>query len=152
MTRRNRAWSFAATALGVLAVFIFVAALVGAPEAHAYALPGTPSAGAPASQPAVTSSYDFGSSFNSLLTPFQNFIKSIQSLNQTSIGLHQGGYTPPVNTRLDVGAYFSELDAWVYAKTGLRPSQIFVVLLAALSWALGLIKQGVDWLLNLVHA
>jgi len=129
--------------------FFVVAAVAGValfPVAYAYPIGGQPS---PASG---SSSYDFGDSLTSLFTPFTNFIKSIEESNKTTIDIHQISNMPAPNYNLDIGGYFVQFDDWVYAKTGFRPSEMFVVALKVLLWVINIVKVVIDWLLGVLHA
>jgi len=129
----------AASAYCVVAVFIFLSAAT----AHAYALPGTsPAEPAPVAVPA----FDFGSSFQNLLSPFNNFIQSMRATGDQSVSLpvsqNNFGMNAPENI-------FRQFDDWVYATVGFRPSEALHIFLNIFSWVLGVLKQLVDWLLSL---
>ena len=82
----------------------------------------TPSANAYLGPATASNTFDLKSSWDSLFSPFQNFIQSMEGINKTTIDIHQTQAPLPPNYRLDIGKYPIGLDDWVYASTGVRPS------------------------------
>ena len=133
---------FLATASGVIAVLIF---MVAPSHAQAYAVTPTTSSG-------FDTNYNFGGSFQNLISPFQNFVKGVQWNTSTNINVRPAGSTAPmINITPDLQNFFAPVDNWFYGLTGFRLSSIVVIILTGLSWALGIAKAIVDWLLGLFH-
>ena len=123
-------------------VFIFAAMVT---NAHAYSI-------------YETSTIDSGVSgrgLNSLTAPFENFIQSIGSINtkifQPSPNIMNNAVSNPVTNGLQgvFGQLIGQLDGWVYGVAGFRVSDLLTSILTILSWLLGAVKVGVDWLLAL---
>lgn len=143
--------------MSMVAVFIFfvgVGIFLAAPmpQARAYAVGPLPSS--------TTNNYNPTNSLENLFAPFTNFVENLVGSNKTTINVGGGPSSyPTVNLAPDLtsGAqnffsrWVSEFDNWVYAKTGVQLSGIFVVLLDATSWTLGLAQEVVKWLLGLFH-
>lgn len=153
MTRspqKNRMMFFGPTIVTVVFAVAFFA--VPASQANAYAVGTVP--------PGTTNNYSPANSLENLFTPFTNFFQDLAGSNNTSINVGGGPTSyPTVNLGSDLtdGAqnflsqWVAEFDNWVYAKTGIQLSGIFIVLLGAISWTLGLAQQVVNWLLGLFH-
>lgn len=99
--------------------------------------------------PAPTTTLPFIPSIGS----FNSFIQSINN-----IGAQSGISLPPVNvpSMPQNGAQngaatnwfqntFQQFDAWLYGVAG------FHAILNILSWLLGIVKSGVDWVLGVIH-
>jgi hypothetical protein len=154
---RGKSYFFlSAAALGAVAVFVFTVA-----NANAYAVQSTgqPLGGQPSQAPmptGVNSNYNFGGSFQNLISPFQNFFNSLQWNGSTTFQISPTStMLPPItvspslqNTLTDP---FTQFDNWFYGLTGVRLSGIVVAILSIISWALGLVLAVVNWLLGLFH-
>lgn len=146
-----------ATIISMVAVFVFsvvagVSLAMPVRQARAYAVGPLPSS--------TTNNYSPTNSLENLFAPFTSFFQSLAGSNNTTINVGGGASSyPTVNVAPDLtdGAqnflsqWVSEFDNWVYAKTGVQLSGIFVVLLSAISWTLGLAQEVVKWLLGLFH-
>ncbi|HUC01728.1 MAG TPA: hypothetical protein VMA75_02385 [Candidatus Paceibacterota bacterium] len=141
-------------ALFIFPLVVFVAAFVAvpAPQVRAYAVGPLPSS--------TTNNYSPTNSLENLFAPFTNFVQNLAGSSHTTINVGGGSASyPTVNLAPDLthGAqnflsqWLGEFDNWVYAKTGVHLSGIFVVLLNAISWTLGLAQEVVRWLLGLFH-
>ena len=93
--------------------------------------------------------------FGDLFAPFQNFIKSINSVGTNAVEVNVPSV--PQNNPLAAGAenwlqsQFRQFDDWLYGIAGFHISGFFVAILNILSWLLGIVKSVVDWLLGLLH-
>jgi len=123
-----------------------------ADRAAAYAIGQTGTAAATGS-----SSYDFNSSLQNLISPFTGFMNDLKWNNNTSITTNgSAGYTPP-NLNMGPGLtniftnWLNQFNGWVYARTGIKLSGIVYVFLNILSWTLHLAEAAVNWLLGLFH-
>jgi hypothetical protein len=148
---KDRMMFFGAAIVGVIAVFV-VYSPVAVLRARAYAVGTTPA-------DTSTGGYDFGSSLKNLVSPFTGFINNLKlnnnSINAGSEAIRSG---PIINTNPAVSGaqnilvqWLSQLDDWIYQKSGVRLSGIFLVLLNTISWTLGIAQQAVNWLLGLFH-
>ena len=110
---------FTAAILGVVAVFIFAVA----PQARAYAV------GAVATGTGNADSYDFGNSFQTLISPFTKFMNDLNFSSNTTINIHgeTSGFpvvnlTPVVESDVQgtVSRWLSRarMDAWIGAGGG----------------------------------
>lgn len=138
---------FSAVGIGLVAVFIFSVARAGA-----YAIPD----GSASSAPSGVGGYSFGGSFESLISPFESFAKSLQWTNSTPVGLNITPTTLPTFTigsgvQNILGQWFAEFDDWVYRSTGVRLSAIVIVILNVILWTLHVAEDMVNWLLGLLH-
>jgi hypothetical protein len=140
--RRNKKNLLQAIATASLGVAIFIFSFSGAAP---YSIYGT------TSRATATSS---------LLTPFLNFFDSIGSIgvsdtspNTGSKGgtMNQPSLPQSISLVTDTENAFRQFDDWTYRTTGLRISALYVGLLQGFSWFFGVIKAGVDWLLQRVH-
>jgi len=122
----------AATALSVVAFFIV------AQSAHAYAIPSGPQG--------PQTSFDFSQSFENLLTPFSNFVNSMEGAGQSVAPIALPSVSP---IKATTSVAFQGFDDWVYAHAGFRPSAVLYLFLSIFSWILGTLKKVVDWLLSL---
>ncbi len=147
---------FAPAAPGVVAVFILSLFFTGAPQARAYAVGSTGTAPTNGS-----GGYDVAGSLQNIISPFTNFINELKFNNNTTINTNgQGVPLPqPINMGpvLQDGVqniltqWFGQFDNWFYGISGVHLSGIFYAILSVFSWALGLAKSVVDWLLGLFH-
>ena len=109
----------------------------------------------------TTQSYDTNGGMNELLTPFNNFINSVNSIGTSSLKIMPPGpfvapVTPqmaPANGLLRTTAQdgLQAFDTWFYSLTGIHVTNIFLEILGVFSWFLGSLKGTVDWLLGLFH-
>lgn len=120
--------------------------IVTSGTAHAYSVQGNAPAGG-------GSSLDF----NGLLSPLQNFIESIRSINANSIPqLGPTSFSPslnPTNSFITTNAQgaIQQFDTWFYGVAGFHIIGLLTAILGIFSWLLGLVKNVVDWLLGLIH-
>ena len=86
-----------------------------------------------------------------ILTPFENFFKSINSVSV--VGPSIGVQSIPKNSFIMGGVQsgFQWFDNWLYGIAGFHISGLFTTILSVFSWLLGFVKGGVDWLLNVIH-
>jgi hypothetical protein len=98
--------------------------------------------------PAGTFNLNWNNFLNSL--PIQGFINSLRSNGNTAVNNSIQSLTPNVNTG-NGQVIFQQIDSWTSAHLGFRFSELFGAVLGVLSWILGLAKNVVDWLLNLVR-
>lgn len=86
-----------------------------------------------------------------LLSPFKNFINSINSVGTTAIriGTPAPVVLPPA---VQAGAQnaFQRFDAWLFGIVGFHISGFLAAILGIFSWILGVVKSVVDWLLGLL--
>lgn len=173
---KNRITFFGGTAIvGLVAIFIFSVgftdAILTAPQAHAYAIGSAPPAGSVSSMPSTPSmpiinsinstdyNFDFGNSFQNLVSPFTSFIDSLKWNNTTFNASGGTSALPTINLTptLESGIqntfsqWLSEFDNWFYGISGVQLSGIFYALLSVTAWALGLAQQVVNWLLGFFH-
>jgi hypothetical protein len=165
---KNCVMFFGAAIVGVIAIFIFFGAIMPAPQAHAYAVGSVPTnIGAGAGSSAGSGSYDFGRSFQNLISPFTGFVNSLKFNNNTTINvngmnnaINSTGFSwPTVNltpilessVQNTLSQWVSQFDNWFYSVTGVQLSGILVAILGVFLWALGLAQQAVNWLLGLFH-
>jgi hypothetical protein len=165
---KNCAMFFGAAIVGVIAIFIFFGAIMPVPQAYAYAVGSVPTnIGTGADSSARGGSYDFGSSFQNLISPFTGFINNLKFNSGTTINVNgannamtgAGFSWPTVNVapvlestvQNTLSQWFSQFDNWFYGATGVQLSGIMVAILGVFSWALGLAQQVVNWLLGLFH-
>jgi hypothetical protein len=165
---KNYAMFFGAAIVGVIAIFVFFGAIMPVSQAHAYAIGSVPTnIGTRAGSSATGSSYDFGSSFQNLVSPFTGFVKSLKFNNNTTMnpsgmsnGINGTNFTwPTVNLASVLGnsvqntlsQWFNQFDNWFYSVTGVQLSGIMVAILGVFLWALRLAQQAVNWLLGLFH-
>jgi hypothetical protein len=165
---KNCAMFFGTAIVGVIAIFVFFGAIMPVPQAHAYAIGSVPTnTGTSVGSNAAGGSYDFGSSFQNLVSPFTGFVNSLKFNNNTTInpngissGINGTSFSwPTVNLTPVLGnsvqntlsQWFSQFDNWFYGATGVQLSGIMVAILGVFSWALGLAQQVVNWLLGLFH-
>ena len=146
--QKNRMKFFGGTIAGVIVIFIFAIISFTPTHAYAYAIGST------------TGGYDIGASFQKLISPFTTFMSDLNFSSNTTINIHGESPTfPTVNLTpvVENGAqnilsrWGSEFNNWFYGLTGVYLSGIFQPLLSAISWALGLAKSVVDWLLGLFN-
>lgn len=153
--RKNYMMFFGSAAIaGTIAVFIFFI-IFAAPQAYAYAIGGTSSAG--------ISGYNFDNSLQNLISPFTNFMSNLAGGGNQSINVNGTNVAlPKVNVNISTSAtsasiqnllsqWVSEFDNWFYSVTGVQLSGIMVALLNLLLWVLGLAQQVVNWLVGLFH-
>jgi hypothetical protein len=154
---------FKTAIVGMIAVFVFSAAFA-APQAQAYAVDSVSGAG---STPSLTTtgvsngSYDFGNSFQNLVSPFTGFVNNLKWNNGTTT-INTNGVSfswPTINVtpvskntfQSTLSQWFGEFNTWFYSVTGIQLSGILAALLNLFSWVLGLAQQAVNWLLGLFH-
>jgi hypothetical protein len=134
-----------------LACAVFVSAPA---DAHAYAVGGGTSAG---TGTGATDTNNVSQSLNSLSTPFENFVQSLDNMwnNPGGAGSSAAGstlYTPPSWTTqiLTTGAQGAaeSFDNWLYGIFGFHISTFFVAILNIFSWILGVMQGAVNWLLG----
>lgn len=114
--------------------------------AHAYPVGSTGSMPLPQFPAGSSGSFNFsdtnlGSSFQTLITPFEEFFKSLQN----SIGTQPvvGPTTPETNPSLPTAPNFN------FSHESL--SGFFVTILQGMLWVLGLTQQFIQWLISLIH-
>ncbi len=93
-----------------------------------------------------------GNTFSGLFSPFQNFFRSINSVGKSRVRI--GGQPSVRQNNVLMSGFqgaFERFDSWLNGIIGFRVSGLFVAILNILSWLLGLVKHGVDWLLSLLH-
>ena len=95
-----------------------------------------------------------------LFAPFTSFVEHLVGSAKTTINTSGPNPSyPTINlapsiengTQNILSKWLSEFDSWVYKETGVQLSGIFVVLLDAIEWTLGLAQGVVKWLLGLFH-
>jgi len=154
--QKNHVMFFGGAIVAAIAVFISSVALLGIPQAHAYAV-GSVSTGTTVGVGAAGSNYDIGNSLQNLVSPFTGFINTLKS--NTMVGLNGTTVSLPVNitpvveggVQNTVSQWFSDFGNWFYGVTGIQLSGITLAILNVLSWTLGLAQQVVNWLLGLFH-
>ncbi len=127
-------------------VFFLIMGVLGG--AHAYSVYDTDSTNTPSIG---------GGGLDSLIAPFESFIKSI-----TSIGSVKGPFLTPINVpsmptgnsmiTTGIEAAFQSFDNWLYGVVGFHIGGIFLAVLGVFSWVLGTVKSAVDWLLRLLRS
>lgn len=126
---------------GITAVISIGIVAVG--TAHAYPIASGAPGGIPGSLPS--------GSLNDIFAPFGNFIKNI---NSVSITVPPVGVPPiPQNSTItdDIRNAFQQFDAWLYGIAGFHISGLLTAILNIFSWLLGILKDGIDWLLGVIH-
>ncbi len=92
---------------------------------------------------------------NDLISPFNNFINSVNSVGTSAIHVAPpSSFTAPItpsNGFLREGARngLQAVDNWTHQTFGFPVSNIFLGFLHIFSWMLGAVKGGVDWVLGL---
>jgi hypothetical protein len=150
---RGKSFLFFSAATVMVGAFF----ILGLQDAHAYAIPST-STSQPMISTGVNSDYNFSGSLQNLFSPFQGFFQSLQwntsattdiDINPTSTPIPAINISPSLQNNLTQP--FTDFDNWFYGLTGFRLSGLVVAVLSGLSWALGIAKGIVDWLLGLFH-
>ena len=158
---KNRVMFFQVAIVGVIAIFLFLGTfdIFAAPQAHAYAIGSSATAGANA----PGGSFNIGSSLQNLVSPFTNFFNSFHGNSNGAINVNGTNVAlPSVNVSISTSAtgasvqnllsqWVSEFDNWFYGVSGVQLSGIMVAILGVFSWALGLAQQVVNWLVGLFH-
>ncbi len=164
---KNRMMFFNSSIAAMVAVFIFSIIFFSAPQAHAYAVGSVPPTNTETGGTVGASSYNIGTSFQNLISPFTGFINNLKFNNNSpvnpsgmSTGMNGTSFTwPTVNltpvlestVQNTLSQWLSQFDNWFYNVTGVQLSGILVTILGIFSWALGLAQQAVNWLLRLFH-
>jgi hypothetical protein len=149
----------AVTASG--ATMIALAIVIISPlRANAYALGGS-SAPLPVLNSDISSgsasgtigSYDFGSSFRNLVSPFTNFFNSMQSSGGTSgsgvVSVSAGSAAPGVTIRVDTQPYINQFDAWFYNATGVHIEGFVNFVMNFFGWFFGVLGGIIIWIAGL---
>jgi hypothetical protein len=136
----------AVTASG--ATMIALAVFIVSPlRAEAYSVgPIEPSTGT--SSDAVVGSYDFGSSFQNLISPFTNFFNSMQSTGgviSVGGGTAASGVTVSVNTQ----PYVNQFGSWFYGFTGVHIEAFINGVINFFGWLLGVLNGVIVWIAGL---
>ena len=121
--------------------------------ANAYSVSGSTGASAPAAVnlpqiPAGTFNLNWTNFFNNL--PIENFINSLKATGNGAVSNSIQATTPAITTGVGQ-SILQQIDNWTSTNLGFRFSALFGAVLGVLSWALGLAKTVVDWLLSLIH-
>jgi hypothetical protein len=137
----------AVTASG--ATMIALAALVVSPlraEAYAVGGPVAPSAQSNDLSGAV-STYDFGSSFQNLVSPFTNFFNSMQSSGGV-ISIGGGNAAPGVTVNVNTQPYVNQFDSWFYGFTGVHVEAFINVVIHFFEWLFVVLNGIIVWIAN----
>ena len=138
---------FTATVISLLLSFGLLFSLNAA-----YAYPAG-SGGAPASSSGVT----IGSSFQTLIAPFENFFQNLANSIGSQSVLGGGSATTPPRLptfnfnniqNVNLQTLVQEIDQWF---SNLNLMKVVTVVLNAILWVLWITQQFVQWLLGLVH-
>lgn len=90
---------------------------------------------------------------NPITAPFEDFYHSINSVGN----ILPGSTTPQMRLSIpttngfvttNVQDALSQFDNWLYGIAGFHVLELFTAILSVLSWLLGIVKGGVDWLLG----
>jgi hypothetical protein len=120
-------------------------------RANAYAVgPVEPSTqNSTSSSGAVVGSYNFGSSFRNLVSPFTNFFNSMQSSGGViSVGGNNAasGATVSVNTQ----PYVNQFESWFYGFTGVHIEAFINVIIGFFGWLFGVLDVVIMWIVGLL--
>jgi len=136
---------FAVASIGAFMIFSFGLSAT----AYAYSVyPAPAPAGSTAPSPSTAG-------FGSLTAPLDNFLQSINNIGATNPSVPENSFTPPtapngmVTTEIENN--LQKFDTWLYGIAGFHILTVFVVILNVLSWLLGIVKGGVDWLIGLLR-
>ncbi len=126
--------------------------------ARAYEMPAAGQLPVPAAFAATTtasSTYDFGSSFGNLVSPFTDFFNSIQGNNIKAPTLQIGGATSTISISINfqqyLNQYVSQFDMWFYQKTGVQIDWLLRIFINVVYWAINLANFAVKWIVSLFH-
>lgn len=144
----------------LIAVLVVVGAFSGG-RAYAYEIPSAGSLPVPSGLSATTtasSTYDFGSSFGNLATPFTNFWNSMQSGNvvpQFNLNAGLGTASTTIAFKFNpvqyVDQWVNQFDMWFYEKSGVRIDGVMRVLVNIIWWCVNLANAAVQWIVGLFH-
>ena len=161
---KNPSMFFAFSGIAAAGAFAIVlmaslAVLYPANDAYAYAVEPVATSGVSSSaQP-----YNFGTSFENLISPFANFFKNIQ-LNGQTLTVGQGGgngasgqgsASSPVNVSVSFNfqSYVTGFENWFYQTTGVHIDWLLNVIIGFISWLWWGANAIVDWIVGVIsHA
>ncbi len=116
--------------------------------ANAYSITTGGATAHPVPQAAGSTNFNFSNGFQSLSTPFEDFVRRIQSVDNTNVNV--GTAVPPVVTATAQN-WFQQFDNWLYGIIGFHISTVLDAILNVFAWVLDFAKQIVDWLLSVIH-
>ncbi|MDR3581848.1 MAG: hypothetical protein P4L67_01070 [Candidatus Pacebacteria bacterium] len=123
-----------------LAIFLFSPLKV-----HAYAVgPVTPSASSSSSSSSIQN-YDFGSSFQNLISPFTGFFNGLQSSGGV-ISVGGGTGSTAVTVTVDTRPYVSQFDSWFYGYTGVHIESFTNAVMNFFGWLFSALGSAAVWL------
>ena len=98
-------------------------------------------------------SYDFGSSFQNLVSPFTNFFNSMQSSGGNSgtgvVSVGGGSAAPGVTISVDTQPYINQFDAWFYNITGVHIEGFTNFVIHFFGWLFGVLGGIIIWIAGL---
>lgn len=136
---------FLAVAVSGATTIALAAILVLPLRAQAYAIgpvaPGAMSSGS-------IDSYDFGNSFQNLVSPFTNFFNNIKNVGGSTFSVGGGSIAPGVTINISAQPYVAQFEAWFYRVTGIHIDGYVVIAIRFFGWLFGVLDGIVVWLAN----
>jgi hypothetical protein len=94
-------------------------------------------------------SYDFGSSFQNLVSPFTNFFNSIQSSGGT-VSISANSTIPGATISVNTQPYVNQFDSWFYGFTGIHIESFTNAAVHFFVWLFGALAGVVTWIAGLL--